>query len=65
MAYLQQLTFMTSVCTNKHAEVIDNVYELGGLFTHREIKIDTIDMIHEMEKYRGKISKDIDNVIDW
>ena len=29
------------------------------------INIDTYDIVHEMETYRGKISKDIDKVIDY
>ena len=45
--------------------MIDGVYELGHLHTNFEISIDTINMISEMESYRGKISSDIDNVIDW
>ncbi len=53
------------MCTNKRDEVIEGVYELGHLHTNFEIRIDTINMISEMESYRGKISSDIDNVIDW
>ena len=51
--------------TNKTDEIIDGVYELAGLHTNPEITIDTINIISEMESYRGKISSDIDNIIDW
>ena len=51
--------------TNKKDEVIEGVYELGHLYTDFSLRIDTINMISEMESYRGKISSDIDNVIDW
>jgi hypothetical protein len=41
------------------------VYELTDLHNNKEVNIDTINMISEMESYRGKISDDVDNIIDW
>ena len=53
----------TSLKTNGKEEVIQDIYKLEHLYLM--MKIDTRDMISEMESYRGKISSDIDNVIDW
>ena len=63
LAYLQQLTFLTSICNSKKAIVIKNVRQLKDL--EPIIHLETYDMVLEMEYYRGKISKDIDKVIEY
>ena len=53
----------TSLCSKKQGVVIKGVSEMSNLTAI--INVDTYDILTEMEFYRGKISKDIDNVIDY